>query len=376
MRVATSDCPLRCCPCTTSPASSSSRRACTTSAGSRVQRRNGRGDRRAPALPVTDVAELTGVPAILGHRVVTLHPKVHGGLLADLDEPEHRADMARVRHRADRPGRGQPVPVRRRNPGIELIDIGGPAWSAPRRRTTRTSASSSTRRDYDAGARRARARRRAQRRRPAGASPRRRSPTPPRTTRRSSTWFDDDRPMAPTRCRRRCTSRSNSRSRCATARTRTSRAPATATPVARSWWDDVDQHGGKELSYLNLYDTEAAWRLVQTVRRAGVRDRQARQPVRRRGRRRPRRRIRARRTRATRSARSAASSRSTATVPAIAEALAPVFTEVVVAPDVRRRRARQLAAKKNLRVLTARPLAAPFDVRPVDGGLSCSSPTR
>ena len=31
----------------------------------------------------------------------------------------------------------------------------------------------------------------------------------------------------------------------------------------RSWWDDAVQHGGKELSYLNLYDTEAAWRMVQ-----------------------------------------------------------------------------------------------------------------
>src|SRR5689334_20216073 len=28
---------------------------------------------------VTDVADLTGFPAILGHRVVTLHPAVHGG---------------------------------------------------------------------------------------------------------------------------------------------------------------------------------------------------------------------------------------------------------------------------------------------------------
>ena len=41
-------------------------------------------------LPVTDVAELTGFPAILGHRVVTLHPNVHGGILADLDDPDHR----------------------------------------------------------------------------------------------------------------------------------------------------------------------------------------------------------------------------------------------------------------------------------------------
>ena len=42
---------------------------------------------------MTSTEELTGFPAILGHRVVTLHPKVHGGLLADPDDPEHRADM-------------------------------------------------------------------------------------------------------------------------------------------------------------------------------------------------------------------------------------------------------------------------------------------
>ena len=34
-------------------------------------------------IPVTDVADLTGFPAMLGHRVVTLHPRVHGGILAD-----------------------------------------------------------------------------------------------------------------------------------------------------------------------------------------------------------------------------------------------------------------------------------------------------
>ena len=39
------------------------------------------------------MAELTGFPAILGHRVVTLHPKVHGGILADRRNPDHQADM-------------------------------------------------------------------------------------------------------------------------------------------------------------------------------------------------------------------------------------------------------------------------------------------
>ncbi|MES2023772.1 MAG: hypothetical protein V4439_03750 [Patescibacteria group bacterium] len=43
-------------------------------------------------IAVTDVADITGVPAILSHRVVTLHPKIHGGLLA-LDTPEHLAEL-------------------------------------------------------------------------------------------------------------------------------------------------------------------------------------------------------------------------------------------------------------------------------------------
>lgn len=48
---------------------------------------------REAGLEVTDTAELTGFPAILGHRVVTLHPKVHGGILADPTNSEHQADM-------------------------------------------------------------------------------------------------------------------------------------------------------------------------------------------------------------------------------------------------------------------------------------------
>jgi phosphoribosylaminoimidazolecarboxamide formyltransferase/IMP cyclohydrolase len=41
---------------------------------------------------VIDVATFTGMPAILDHRVVTLHPAVHAGLLAK-DTPEHRAEL-------------------------------------------------------------------------------------------------------------------------------------------------------------------------------------------------------------------------------------------------------------------------------------------
>jgi phosphoribosylaminoimidazolecarboxamide formyltransferase/IMP cyclohydrolase len=44
-------------------------------------------------LPVVDVAELTASPEMLGGRVKTLHPKVHGGILARRDLAEDRADL-------------------------------------------------------------------------------------------------------------------------------------------------------------------------------------------------------------------------------------------------------------------------------------------
>jgi phosphoribosylaminoimidazolecarboxamide formyltransferase/IMP cyclohydrolase len=44
-------------------------------------------------LPVTEVAELTGFPEMLDGRVKTLHPKVHGGLLARRDLPGHMAAL-------------------------------------------------------------------------------------------------------------------------------------------------------------------------------------------------------------------------------------------------------------------------------------------
>lgn len=48
---------------------------------------------REAGLTVTDTETLTGFPAILGHRVMTLHPKLHGGILADRTRADHRADM-------------------------------------------------------------------------------------------------------------------------------------------------------------------------------------------------------------------------------------------------------------------------------------------
>ncbi|MDE2082139.1 MAG: bifunctional phosphoribosylaminoimidazolecarboxamide formyltransferase/IMP cyclohydrolase [Burkholderiales bacterium] len=46
-------------------------------------------------LAVTEVAEVTGSPEMLDGRVKTLHPRIHGGLLARRDLPEHMAALAR-----------------------------------------------------------------------------------------------------------------------------------------------------------------------------------------------------------------------------------------------------------------------------------------
>jgi phosphoribosylaminoimidazolecarboxamide formyltransferase/IMP cyclohydrolase len=44
-------------------------------------------------IPVSKVSEYTGSPEILGGRVKTLHPKVHGGILAKRGDPLHDIDL-------------------------------------------------------------------------------------------------------------------------------------------------------------------------------------------------------------------------------------------------------------------------------------------
>ncbi|MCP5027701.1 MAG: bifunctional phosphoribosylaminoimidazolecarboxamide formyltransferase/IMP cyclohydrolase [Actinomycetia bacterium] len=216
-------------------------------------------------IPVTDVADHTGSPIMLGHRVVTLHPRVHGGILADRDDPEHQADLAE--HSID------PIDLVvvnlypfRSEPGIEMIDIGGPTMvrgaaknhahvgvvvdpadyasvldeirgsgilSAATRRHLARAAFAHTA-AYDAAI---------------------------------VTWLDETADPAE----------------------RADSLPATVhfalervqdlrygenphqtgaryrTIGSTSWWDDVEQHSGVALSYLNLYDADAAWRLVHDL---------------------------------------------------------------------------------------------------------------
>ena len=49
---------------------------------------------RDAGLTVIDVAELTGSPEMLGGRVKTLHPRIHGGILARRDNEDDQRDLA------------------------------------------------------------------------------------------------------------------------------------------------------------------------------------------------------------------------------------------------------------------------------------------
>ena len=222
-------------------------------------------------LPVTDVADHTGSPIMLGHRVVTLHPKVHGGILADRDDPEHRADMdahgidpidlvvgnlypfgtsvADFQHGAGRPE--------------ELIDIGGPAMVRAAAKNHAQVGVVVDPADYDEVLGELRA---------TGAL----GDATRRRLARSAfahtaaydaaivTWFDEtaDEPevLPPTihlALERTDVLRYGENPHQSGARYRTI--------GRRSMWDDVVQHSGVALSYLNLFDADAAWRLAHDL---------------------------------------------------------------------------------------------------------------
>ena len=89
---------------------------------------------KAAGLAVTDVSELTGFPEMMDGRVKTLHPRVHGGLLAIRGNPEH--DIAAAGHAIEPidllvvnlyPFEATVAHGRSVDACIENIDVGGPA---------------------------------------------------------------------------------------------------------------------------------------------------------------------------------------------------------------------------------------------------------
>jgi len=316
-------------------------------------------------IPVTDVADLTGVPAILDHRVVTLHPRVHGGLLADPTNPAHVDDMQAHGIEAIDLVVVNLYPFESR-PSIELIDIGGPAMVRAAAKNHAHVAVVVNPKDYAAVLREVRQ---------AGTV----SPATRRRLARDAfaaiaaydaaiaNWFDTETDGSLPQglhlsLERAQTLRYGENPHQLGARYRL--------VGAQSWWDSAVQHQGKDLSYLNLYDAEAAWSLVHRFAQpacvivkhanpcgvalgddatAAYRRALDADPV------------------------SAFGGIVAVNRPIDAELaglLTGLFLEVVVAPAADDGALEVLAARPNLRVLTGPPpVGAALDLRAIDGGL-------
>ena len=88
----------------------------------------------AAGIPVTPVERITGFPESLGGRVKTLHPSVHAGLLADVRDPDHRRQLAELGIEAFELVVVNLYPFERTVASgaapedcVEQIDVGGPA---------------------------------------------------------------------------------------------------------------------------------------------------------------------------------------------------------------------------------------------------------
>jgi len=229
---------------------------------------------REAGLAHLQVAEVTGSPEMLGGRVKTLHPKIHGGILANRDEPSHLADLEANGIDAIDLVVTNLYPFSS-DPSIELIDIGGPSMvrSAAKNHDHVGILTSAT--DYPVVL---------EELRQAGTL----SPATRRRLARAAfahtaaydaaivAWLDAGGP-APV------SGSDPDEEALGAVLPQTLHLTLERTAVLRygenphqrgsryrtagevSWWDALQQHGGKELSYLNLFDGDAAWRLVHEL---------------------------------------------------------------------------------------------------------------
>ncbi|CAB4588525.1 unannotated protein [freshwater metagenome] len=324
-------------------------------------------------IPVTDVATITGLGPILDHRVVTLHPKIHGGILADRANPAHVAEMQE--HNIE------PIDLVVVNlypfsskPGVELIDIGGPAMVRAAAKNFANVGVVVDTADYtdvlemiegeffNVSARRRLAQKAFRITSAYDAS--------------IASWLADETsdredatvpPILTLVAERAEVLRYGENPHQTGARYRL--------PGVESWWDSATQLNGKEMSYLNVLDTEAAWQLVSRFDRPAAVVVKHANPC----------------GVALASTIFEAYTNANAADPVsafggivavngevnedTAKAIAEVFTEVVIAPSFTADALEILCAKTSLRVFEA---VAPFgamaiDVRSIDGGLLVQS---
>ena len=324
-------------------------------------------------IPVTVVATVTGYPAILGHRVVTLHPAVHGGILADLTVAEHRDDL---KHHDIHPIDMVVVGLYPfdSQPSTDLIDIGGPALiRAAAKNSSRVTVVTDVRQFASvlADLKSSGAVDAATRSRLAAEA----FTLTARYDAQIAEWLARSEQVSHSRqeaqdlpeqlelrLEREATLRYGENPHQRGARYRI--------VGERSWWSSAEQLGGKEMSYLNVYDADAAWSLtnrfaepaavvvkhanpcgvataadIETAyRRANDCD-----PV---------------------SAFGGIVALNRSVNLATATAIADVFTEVVIAPDFDAEALELLRARKNLRILRATPpYRDGLSLRSIDGGL-------
>jgi phosphoribosylaminoimidazolecarboxamide formyltransferase/IMP cyclohydrolase len=206
------------------------------------------------------VEELTGLASILGGRVKTLHPTLHAGILADRDVPSHLAELEREGV--------TPIDLVvcnlypfRSDPSIELIDVGGPTMVRAAAKNHAHVGIVVDPGDYgsvldelrEVGALSAQMRRRLARKAFAHTAA---------YDAAIVTWLDEvDGETLPETIHltleRAALLRYGENPHQRGARYRIE--------GHRTFWDDAIQHGGAELSYLNLFDADAAWRLCHEL---------------------------------------------------------------------------------------------------------------
>ena len=211
-------------------------------------------------IDVTPVADVTGVGEMLDHRVVTLHPKIHGGILADRGKESHRADLETHGIAPFDLVVSNLYPFLE-HPEVETIDIGGPAMVRAAAKNYAWVGIVTSPDQYG----------------PALDELRANDGALSDATRRALAleafartaafdaaivrWLEGDEvlpqhlviPLERTSDELRYGENPHQRG----ARYRVA--------GTTSWWDGVEQHAGLALSYLNFYDADAAWRLVHDL---------------------------------------------------------------------------------------------------------------
>ena len=215
----------------------------------------------AAGIPHRTVESVTEAPEMLGGRVKTLHPRLHGGILADLAKDEHRGDL-------DQQGI-EPIGMVvcnlypfRSNPSIELIDVGGPTMVRAAAKNWAHVGSVVDPADYEqviAELRDQGELSEALRRRLAASA----FAHTAAYDAAIANWFaEQESGEALPDSLNVALEKAQSLRYGENPHQRGARYRVVG---EKSWWDDVVQHGGVELSYLNLYDADAAWRLAHQL---------------------------------------------------------------------------------------------------------------